>query len=484
MIVFIADRNGVVEYANPRAEEWALNGRSPLEGRLLWDLFEGSGVELVRKQHYEALRSTGAIETQDKFERVGGGERTTLSIRFALRGDDGAPDSVCWEAIDVSLREEQRARLHRSEALSRAVLASMPASMAVLDADGTIREVNDRWLAFARENGAPDPNAWVGADYVGAWEKSAADQDVAEVARGIRDVLAGVRQTFSLEYPCHSPSEQRWFGMHVRALDSAGTGAVVFHHDISPSMLAKLALERLNATLEQRIDERTRDLRTAVEELEMFTRSVSHDLRSPLRTMSIYSDLLREEHGAALDETGRERLGRLSSAATRMAGYLDGLLKLSHLGRGSLDKRETNLSALAAEVITDLREHDPERDVEVSIEAELVVVGDPPLLRAVMENLLGNAWKYTSSRRRARIEVGARAGGCFVRDNGIGFDMAFKDRLFMPFQRLHESLAIAGDGLGLAAAKRIVDRHGGRLWAEGRPDMGATFYLELPPGAS
>jgi signal transduction histidine kinase len=175
---------------------------------------------------------------------------------------------------------------------------------------------------------------------------------------------------------------------------------------------------------------------------------------------------------------------RISAAGLRMRHYIDELLKLSHLARGGLSKRTVDLSAMAGEVMAEMRVQYVERQVDASVASDMQVQAEPALLRAVLENLIGNAWKYLDPHRRGEVSVGSRTEGdvkaFFVHDNGIGFDMSFRDKLFMPFQRLHPETDIPGNGLGLAAAKRIVVRHGGRIWAEARPGYGATFYFTLP----
>lgn len=224
---------------------------------------------------------------------------------------------------------------------------------------------------------------------------------------------------------------------------------------------------------------------TAENEADRFVYSVSHDLRAPLRTLRGFSEILREDLDGRLDASASSHLGRIEDAAARMDGMIDALLALSRLSSQPMDRRGVDLSGLAQGVLDELRQAHPDRQVDARIEEGLQAEGDPVLLRMVLQNLLGNAWKYTARRPQARIEFGAsadagRGARFYVRDNGAGFDMRYADKLFAPFQRLHSAKDYEGTGVGLASARRIIQRHGGRLWAEAAVDEGACFYFTLP----
>ncbi|MEP6861896.1 MAG: response regulator [Deltaproteobacteria bacterium] len=229
-----------------------------------------------------------------------------------------------------------------------------------------------------------------------------------------------------------------------------------------------------------------RQLAAANRELEAFSYSVSHDLRSPLRAIRSFTQMLEEDAAPKLDETSRDHLRRVIAATTRMSDLIDALLELSRISRVAIQRAPVDLGAIAAAVIDELRHRDPDRNIELAIAPQLVASADARLARALLDNLIGNAWKFTAHTTGARIEIGVRPaeaeGGertYFVRDNGAGFDMAHAAKLFAPFQRLHGT-DFAGTGVGLATVRRIVERHGGRIWAESAVGSGATFWFTLP----
>ena len=246
---------------------------------------------------------------------------------------------------------------------------------------------------------------------------------------------------------------------------------------------AEEQVRTLNAELEHRVIERTKELEVANKELEAFSYSVSHDLRAPLRAIQGFSSLVLEQYADRIDDQGRGMLKRVSAAALKMGLLIDDLLKLSRISRQAMQIGPVDLSTLAWEVVGELQVEMPGRKVDWVIAPALLAQGDAGLLRVALQNLMGNAWKYSSKRADARIEFGVceRLGTptYFVRDNGAGFDAAYADKLFGAFQRLHSAEEFAGTGIGLATVKRIVHRHGGEVAAEGKVGTGATFYFAL-----
>ncbi len=253
--------------------------------------------------------------------------------------------------------------------------------------------------------------------------------------------------------------------------------------EVAERRRAEAEVRRLNADLEQRVRERTAELTAANKELETFASAVSHDLSSPLRGIAAFTFMLQQACGDKLDERGKQSLEGLQAQSERMGRLIEALLRLSRATRGQLRRERVNLSQLAREIEADLRREQPGRQVEFTIAPDLVVQGDSVLLRAVLQNLLGNAWKFTARSPQPRIEVGMvehdGQKAYFVRDNGVGFDMAAAAKLFTPFQRLHEEADFPGTGIGLATVQQIIRRHGGKVWAEAAVGKGATFYFTL-----
>jgi signal transduction histidine kinase len=247
-------------------------------------------------------------------------------------------------------------------------------------------------------------------------------------------------------------------------------------------------IRKLNVELEQRVADRTTQLEAANKELESFAYSVSHDLRAPLRSIDGFGQVLVEDFGDRLGDEGRGPLQRIRAATQRMGQLIDDLLRLSQVTRSEIRSERVDLSLLARRVAGEARQREPERSVAVAVAEGVFAEGDARLLGVVFENLIGNAFKFTSKQPKPRIEFGVdRDGGrpvYFVRDNGAGFDMAYAGKLFGAFQRLHSAAEFHGTGIGLATVQRIIHRHGGRVWAEGTVDGGATFSFTLGKGAA
>ncbi len=250
--------------------------------------------------------------------------------------------------------------------------------------------------------------------------------------------------------------------------------------DITERKVAQEQIERLNESLKLH----GAQLESANKELEAFSYSVSHDLRAPLRHISGFVDLLRQHAASKLDDKGQRYLDTIAASAGRMGELIDDLLVFSRMGRSEMGRAKVSLSPMVAQVLREMESDVKGRTIEWAISALPDVEADPAMLRLVFANLISNAIKYTRTRDRARIEIGTTNGGpevvVFVRDNGVGFDMKYAHKLFGVFQRLHKAEEFEGTGIGLANVRRIIHRHGGRTWAEGELDRGASFYFSLP----
>jgi len=288
---------------------------------------------------------------------------------------------------------------------------------------------------------------------------------------------ASTRQDYSLRAPK--------FGE-----DELGTLTDAFNQMLGRIEEQKKELQHHAMRLEQRVAERTRELEkraaellAANSELDAFAYSVSHDLRAPLRSIDGFSQVLLEDYGAQLDDAGRDSLHRVRAASQRMATLIDDLLKLARVTRTEMRTERVDLSGLARDIVGEIQRTTPDRQVDFAIAPGLEAEGDTQLLRVVLDNLLRNGWKYTGKQPQPRVEFTAmdeNGDRVFViKDNGAGFDMTYADKLFGVFQRLHSSAEFEGTGVGLATVRRIINRHGGRIWAEGVVDQGATFYFTL-----
>ncbi|HJR73414.1 MAG TPA: CHASE domain-containing protein [Luteimonas sp.] len=378
--------------------------------------------------------------------------------------------------IAVQLTEDYR----RSEQRFRMAMVYSAIGKALLDREGRVVEANPALGAIVGRE--PDSLAGVpfsslfddASDPIRTVEMEAVAEGVYRTTRRLR------REDGELRYAqlTYAPVPGN-VGQNIARL--------VQVEDATDRLRAEAQVRALNRTLETRVAQRTRELTAANNELESFAYSISHDLRTPLRSIEGFSRLLSERYEPSLDEAGRDYLGRIRNATSRMSELIDALLKMARLSRGQLNQTPLDLSQLAKETIAELRAAEPERKVSVAIQPGLQALGDAPLVRNMLGNLLGNAWKFTRDTEDARIEFFAEPGRSpdepstfVVRDNGAGFETEYVGKLFRPFQRLHSQSQFAGHGIGLASVRRIVERHGGAIRAEGAPGKGAAFKFTLP----
>jgi PAS domain S-box-containing protein len=297
-----------------------------------------------------------------------------------------------------------------------------------------------------------------------------------------------MREQRPIHFEQYYEKRNRWF---EHSAYPAQDGLTVFTRDItdrkkdrSDLEAAKAEIEQMNEQLEKRVQERTAQLHSTIKELEAFSYSVSHDLRAPLRAIDGFSKLLVEDYYSNIDSEGRRLIDVIRTSTVKMGNLIDGLLAFSRLGRQALASAEVDMTELAQEAYAEADSGEPGRNVEIGIDQLPPALGDRLLLRQVFVNLLSNAMKFTRGRNPAVIKVGSESKGdqnvFYVRDNGVGFDMRYVDKLFGVFQRLHGVNEFEGTGLGLAIVQRVVHRHGGRVWAEGALDQGATIFFSLP----
>ncbi len=368
----------------------------------------------------------------------------------------------------------------KSESHFRQLADAMPQIVWTAGADGRIDYLNRRWYEFTGlKEGVGNNEGWFSFLH---------DEDCRRCTDAWRKAVAS-GQPFQAECRLqeHRSGTYRWHLVRAMPIrDEQGQLVSWFGTctDIDGQKRAEEEVRELNTALERRVSERTAQLQTANKELEAFSYSVSHDLRAPLRSIDAFSQMVREDYADKLDEQGKKYLGIVGESSRKMGQLIDDLLHLSRVTRSEMRHGPVDLSRLAREIMDGLRQAEPQREVESIIAPGLQTEGDERLLRIVLENLLNNAWKFTARQPHARIEVGSETQGndpvFFVRDNGAGFDMAYADKLFGAFQRLHSTSEFPGHGIGLATVQRIISRHGGGIWASAAVNQGATFYFTLP----
>ncbi|WP_167285082.1 CHASE domain-containing protein [Marilutibacter alkalisoli] len=393
--------------------------------------------------------------------------------------------AIVWTLVRTQRRARKIARrmtedFRRSEERFRTSMQYSAIGKALLDSEGCIVEANP---ALGRIVGL-DPDSLAGVHFESLFEDEGPDLkewlthedgDVNSVQRLTRRLHRAGDLPRHAQLSCSRIPGN--IGQDVRGLAQV--------EDVTERIMAEARVHALNRTLEARVAMRTRELSQANQELESFAYSISHDLRAPLRAIDGFSRVLAERYGGNLDAAGRDYLDRVRAATARMAGLIDALLAMSRLSRVALNPESVDLSQLAREVVDELKAAEELPGLQVDIEPGLTAWGDVSLLHNLLSNLLGNAVKFSAGRERPHIEFGQGPGpdgtpGFFVRDNGAGFSQQYVDKLFRPFQRLHGQDEFAGHGIGLASVRRIVERHGGSIRAEGRAGEGATFWFTLP----
>jgi len=397
-------------------------------------------------------------------------------VRYEVEGRA----TVIAMGIDITERKRAEAAILASESRFRSIFERASIGIATADPEGNLIDANEalaRMLGYSRQE--------LKGMNIGQFTHP---DDLARELVHLRQLASGESDSYRVDKRYLVRSGQTvWVDLLVNLLrdeQARPVGVLGMVVDITDRRRAEQTIRELNESLERRVEERTAELAASNQELESFSYSVSHDLRAPLRAMNGFSHLLEREYANRMDAKGLDYLSRIRGASKRMGELIDNLLELARVSRLELRREPLDLGAMAREIRGTLEEHDPERRVQWRIADRLPAIADPVLARALLENLLRNAWKFSAEKPESIIEVGSELAegetAFVVRDNGAGFSMQYADQLFKPFQRLHDPARFEGTGIGLAIVHRIVSRHGGRIWAQSAEGKGCAFYFTLP----
>jgi PAS domain S-box-containing protein len=504
-IITILDAEGTILYESPAIGRLLGYQTHELVGTNVFNYVHPEDVERVLATFVQTVNAGGVSPLVEfRFRHADGSWRHLEAIGNSLL-EDPTVGGMVVNSRDITERKRAEEELRFQKTLLEAQSEASIDGILVVSTEGRIVSFNRRFVEM-----------WeIPEEIITSRSDNAALQAVLDKLTDPQTFLA--RVIYLYEHPNEESRDEillkdgRTFDRYstsVKSEDGVYHGRVWYFRDITEHKRAESEIRRLNQTLENRVTQRTAQLEAALdeiqqlneqleqrvqqrtaqleainEELESFSYSVSHDLRAPLRSINGFSQALLEDYESELDEEGRDYLGRVKAASEHMGRLIDDLLSLSRTTRSEMSHERVDLSALVESIVQELKQSQPDREVELIVEEGLVAEGDQRLLRVALENLLRNAWKFTSKQPQTRIEFGLTdhkgTSAYFVRDNGAGFDMAYSHKLFGAFQRLHGATEFPGTGIGLTTVQRIIRRHGGSVWAEGAVGLGTTFYFTL-----
>lgn len=461
--------DGSIQYVNPALEHFMQRSLSQLRGRNLQEIYGDSIAQLCHAAILKAVSTRSVTNVEFCFDSPSGQfvcHYVTFSPEFNANTD---VVSVLAAGRDITRLKRSEALLSEREREFRTIVENSPDLIARYDRDARVQYVNQ---AVVRTIGIP-PEEMLGK----------ALSAPIEYCRAVERALSeGVDCRMEVELPLKKgPLFIDALIVPERDASGAVTSVLSLSRDLTEIKAAQEELRRLNVKLEERVAMRTAALESANRELESFAHTVSHDLRAPLRAITTFAALLIEQEHEHLLPKGRHMIERIAGAASKLNELIDGILEHSRAGQRTLQRRPVVLEQLVREIVAEVQEQYP--DGQVVIHALPLVEGDATMLRQIMQNLIDNAFKFSGTRVPRFVEIGCRVEQgqrvFYVRDNGAGFDMKYAQNLFGMFQRMHSGLTVAGTGVGLAIVKRLIERHGGRIWAESSPDVGATFFFTL-----
>jgi PAS domain S-box-containing protein len=484
------DEHAIVAITDPRGRITYVNDRFCAISKYTREELIGRDHRIINSGHHSKAFMTGLWTTiargqpwhgEIKNRAKDGSFYWVDTTIVPFLGDDGKPRQYIAIRADITQRKDAEERLRSTAKELEDFKAALDAHaiVAITNPQGRITYVNDKFCAISR---------YTREELIGQ------DHRIINSGHHPKDFFRLLWQTIGRGEVWHGEIKNRakdgsyyWVDTTIVPFlgdDGRPRQYIAIRADISERKQAEDAIQQLNADLERRVQERTAALETANRELESFSYSVSHDLRAPLRSIDGFAVAVIEDYAPLLPEEGRRYLQTIRAGAQRMGSLVDDLLNFSRLGRRPLVKRPLSMEPLVQSVLEELAPQLAGRNVEVRLQPLPDTAGDSALLKQVWINLIGNAFKYTRRRERAVVEIASTVSPAgepvyLVRDNGTGFDMEYVGKLFGVFQRLHRMEDYEGTGVGLATVQRIVQRHGGRVWAEARPDEGATFHFTL-----
>jgi PAS domain S-box-containing protein len=432
--------------------------------------------ELYKEKYNESKYTEGAYEAIDFFPLIGNEGKWLFFSAAPIKDTQGNVIGAVETLQDMTERKKAEENLKQSMLLNEAIINSVPGLLYLYDDTGHLVHWNKQHEILTGYSGEEIKGRYI-LDWFGGIEP-----DTSSIKKGIADVTRNG----------YASAEGRLITKDGNSIFMSFTGVKLnisgrdhllgIGTDITERKNAAKELEKYRDHLEELVRERTINLEASNKELEAFSYSASHDLRAPLRSIEGFSQALLEDYRDKLDIQGKDYLTRIKTATRRMADLIEDMLQLSRITRMEMNIEKVNLTLIARSVMSELQKSQPQRHVEIRIAENLEDMADLRLMRIVLDNLLSNAWKFTERQANAKIEFGlwkseGSAKTYFIRDNGAGFDMAYADKLFAPFQRLHADDEFPGTGIGLATVRRIINRHGGKVWAEGEIDKGASFYF-------
>jgi PAS domain S-box-containing protein len=470
VVIFAVDKHGIFTLSEGRALSiMGLKG-GEVVGRSVFDVYRDKPDD---QEHFRRALKGEAFTT---FVRVG--DRFFESYHEPVFTPDGKFDGSSGILVDITERKKAEEKLKQSQLFNEAILNSIPGLLYLYDDTGHLIHWNKQHEYLTGYSGEEIRGRYI-MDWFGNVEP-----DTSSIKKGIDDVMAKGYGTAEARLITKDGKSIPMYFTGVKLNISGRDHLLGIGTDITERKKAEKELEKYREHLEELVHERTIKLEASNKELEAFSYSASHDLRAPLRSIEGFSQALLEDYRDKLDIQGKDYLTRIKTATRRMADLIEDMMQLSRITRMEMNIEKVNLTLIARSVMSELQKSQPQRHVEISIADSLEDTADLRLMRIVLDNLLSNAWKFTERQAKAKIEFGlwkteGRVKTYFIRDNGAGFDMAYSDKLFAPFQRLHADDEFPGTGIGLATVRRIINRHGGKVWAEGEIDKGASFYFSI-----